>query len=184
MSTQEYGALSGVTQETRGKPSLRELLRSLIEQNRKASKDAVFKLFKGALEDDVDDVRMPADSYFVVTAKYWFTHNYDSIRREREPLAVRQQRQKERDERRRERVTVGTARHVETVNQQARVMLLEMVMPNGKTLGKCTGAECVEYGSWLGKWLGEVGKKVGPKRLVGDVMSEKQLLKMKSSLAK
>lgn len=49
--------------------------------------------------------------------------------------------------------------------------VLNLVVPNGKHLGDCTGAECMSFGGWFVR----VAEKVGPKRLVRDVLSEKQL---------
>jgi len=41
------------------------------------------------------------------------------------------------------------------------------IMPNGKPLHECTGAECVKFGNHFAK----IGKHVGPRRVVGKVMS-------------
>lgn len=54
---------------------------------------------------------------------------------------------------------------------------LELVMPNGKALAQCTGGECLRFGGWLAR----VGEVVGPNRLVGDVLGEKDLVKMVQS---
>jgi hypothetical protein len=51
---------------------------------------------------------------------------------------------------------------------------LELIMPNGKKLGQCTGTDCLRFGGWLSK----VGEAVGPTRLVGDVFSENDLAKL------
>jgi hypothetical protein len=47
---------------------------------------------------------------------------------------------------------------------------MELVTPNGKQLGGCTGSECMK----MGGWYIEVGRKVGAKK-VGDVLNESQL---------
>lgn len=46
--------------------------------------------------------------------------------------------------------------------------LLDFVMPNGKPLRNCTGAECTQAGGFFSK----IGKRVGPDSIVGDVLSE------------
>ena len=51
---------------------------------------------------------------------------------------------------------------------------LELVMPNGKSLGKCSGAECTAFGGWYAK----IAERVGPDRLVGDVLTNKDLARM------
>lgn len=55
----------------------------------------------------------------------------------------------------------------------AQVLML-LPMPNGKTLGQSTGDECIKAGGWLTN----VGKYVGPVGIVGERISEKQLVKM------
>lgn len=53
-------------------------------------------------------------------------------------------------------------------------VLMQLPMPSGKTLEKSTGEECVRAGGWLVT----VGKHVGPVGIVGERVSEKQLIKM------
>ena len=45
--------------------------------------------------------------------------------------------------------------------------LFNMIMPNGKALRECTGAECVQFGGYFIK----IGKAVGAKEIVGNVMA-------------
>jgi hypothetical protein len=51
---------------------------------------------------------------------------------------------------------------------------LDLVMPNGKPLKRCTGAECLRFGGWFTR----IGEAIGPKRFVGQVLSEKDILKL------
>jgi hypothetical protein len=55
----------------------------------------------------------------------------------------------------------------------AKIILLDLVMPNGKKLRDCTGNECGEFGGWLLKIKERVGSAI-----VGDELSEKQLAKI------
>jgi hypothetical protein len=69
-------------------------------------------------------------------------------------------------------------RVTEHVREQAEKMLLDLLMPNGKALRDCTGAECDRFGKadeQRGRWLQRVAAEVGPTRRVGDVLGEKQL---------
>lgn len=50
-------------------------------------------------------------------------------------------------------------------------VLMKLAMPNGKTLGESTGAECTQAGGWFR----EVGRKVGPTGIVSQKMTEQQL---------
>jgi hypothetical protein len=45
--------------------------------------------------------------------------------------------------------------------------LFNLMMPNGKPLHECTGAECVTFGGYFIK----IGDAVGPREIVGKVMS-------------
>lgn len=55
--------------------------------------------------------------------------------------------------------------------------LLDFPMPGGKTLAQSTGAECTKAGGWLVK----VGKRVGPRGIVGDMLSNAELKKLLKS---
>lgn len=184
MSTQEYGAVTGETRSARGKPSLFEMLRSLIKRNKKTSKDGIFELFTAEVEAEIGD--LPHDSYAMVMTKYWFTRNYDKA------LPIKTQnraKEKERQTRQTERATrlaAATAMHAATVQQQARVMLLDIVMRNGKKLRDCRGTECLKMGKEhtdQGNWLIAIGKEAG-KDLVGAVLSEAQVAKLKAEAAR
>ncbi len=48
---------------------------------------------------------------------------------------------------------------------------LSLIMPNKKTLARCTGAECILFGSWYVK----IGERIGPTQLVGRVLTNQDL---------
>jgi hypothetical protein len=56
-----------------------------------------------------------------------------------------------------------------------KLVLLSLVLPNGKTLGETTGAECVKLGPKVGRWLSTIGSRVSPTELVGKALTEKQV---------
>lgn len=59
--------------------------------------------------------------------------------------------------------------------------LLDFEMPNGKTLGQSSGAECEKAATYHGqrnKWLLAIAKKVGKRGIVGEVLSNADLKKM------
>ena len=71
----------------------------------------------------------------------------------------------------------------EHIRTEARVMLLDIVMPNGKRLRDCRGTECVKMGKVhieKGSWWIAIGQKAG-KEKVGDVLSEAQVAKLKAA---
>lgn len=58
-----------------------------------------------------------------------------------------------------------------------RMVLLDMVMPNGKALRDSTGKDCAKAGGWLAA----IAKKIKPADIVGKVLSEaevRELLKV------
>jgi hypothetical protein len=54
---------------------------------------------------------------------------------------------------------------------------LLLVMPNGKQLGCCTGAECACFGGFFAK----ISERVGATQLVGDVLTTRDLIEIANS---
>lgn len=55
-----------------------------------------------------------------------------------------------------------------------KMVLMDLVMANGKPLRDCTGRECSKFGGWLNKVAG----KIGANGVVGKNLSESDLQKM------
>ena len=73
------------------------------------------------------------------------------------------------------------AQHSDTVNAlKAKIKgrILKLVMPNGKALEHCTGAECVEFGGWYTT----IGERVGPMNLVGKVLTNAEVMQLLARL--
>src|SRR6516164_1704973 len=60
------------------------------------------------------------------------------------------------------------------VQEEAKLILLDLLMPNGKTLRNCTGADCECFGGWFTR----LAKHVPAKKLVGDVLNERDVRKL------
>jgi hypothetical protein len=60
---------------------------------------------------------------------------------------------------------------VEKAKSLIGVRLFNLMMPNGKPLHECTGAECVKFGGYFTK----IGNAVGPRKIVGKVMTASDL---------
>lgn len=73
------------------------------------------------------------------------------------------------------------ANREETAVEKAKALIgermLNLVMPNGKPLRDCTGAECVAFGSYFTK----IGQAVGPRRVVGKVLTADDLTRLLGS---
>ena len=59
------------------------------------------------------------------------------------------------------------------VHREAQVILMDLLMPNGKRLGDCTGTQCKKFGGWLTA----VAKVAGSKR-IADALSEGEVRKI------
>lgn len=60
------------------------------------------------------------------------------------------------------------AQVVSMIQKKAELMLMDIVLPNGKTLRESTGADCRKVGGWMA----EICKAVKPQQVVSDVLSE------------
>jgi hypothetical protein len=58
----------------------------------------------------------------------------------------------------------------EHIEKRAKLILLDLLMPNGKALRDCTGTDCRKFGGWFSR----IADRVGSKK-VGDVLSEKEV---------
>ena len=82
----------------------------------------------------------------------------------------------------RKRQTATSAEHIaqvkgrvaDRVREEAEKMLLDLEMPNGKPLRDCTGSDCARFGGWFKR----LADKVGPRKLVGNVLSEQDVRKL------
>ncbi|GEM_PF-5131432 len=143
----------------------RDLLKRLIEENPGADKATIHKTFR-------DEVRgEDGEEYLDSVIEYWFSNNYHSLvdpapRRER-PAAQKTDRVAEIREKVKTRI-----------RQEAQIILLDMVLPNGKPLRECTGTECSQLGTKVGAWLTKIAGKVKPSEVVGDVLDEAQVRKL------
>jgi response regulator RpfG family c-di-GMP phosphodiesterase len=79
----------------------------------------------------------------------------------------------------RERAAQVRSRVAERVREEAERILLDLEMPNGKLLRDCTGRDCKRFGGWYQRFA----EKVGPRKPVGDVLSEQDVRKLYDAAA-
>ena len=137
----------------------RELLKRIMEDHPKWDKDRVLQTFLTEVSDN--------RRYFETIVEYWFANNFHSlVERPSSPHRFRQA------------VTTATVDVRQKVEQQieqkAEVMLLDMLMPNGKMLRDCTGAECSKLSTKIGGWLLRIAKRIKPTQTVGSALNEAQ----------
>jgi hypothetical protein len=141
--------LSGATRQSWRNANPRVLVRSIIERHPGLDRQRQFEIF---LLEASEEVKINA-------MLYCFNNTCASYQK---------QTKEKRD-------AAKQKRDAEVVAIKQRIQLLSLVMPNGKRLADCTGSECVQFGGWALK----VGERVGPNRLVGDVLTEAQLRKIR-----
>jgi hypothetical protein len=151
------GAL-GATRQTWRVKSVRDLLAEIITANPQATNRVLLEKFVQHLREDED--------YFLASAEYAFDNALRALRREQNrPSAAA------RAARAAEKAKVAAAHAKLVARIKSNVVLLGMRMPNGKALRDCSGEECRHFGGWYTR----VATAVGPTRLVGEVLSEKQV---------
>ena len=154
MSNVEYHGVTGAKRATWRSVNPRELLRRIIDGKPKADEAKWRESFWKEIEDDKD--------YLQAIVEYWLDNNLRSLS---DPKLARR--------------THGLQKQAissvkATVAQRIRTTLLELKMPNGKTLGNCTGMECAKFGGWLT----EVGNVVPASTKVADHLSEDEVRKL------
>lgn len=162
---EEMSGVRGAKVQTWKATNPRQLLKRIIEENPGSDRVALLHIFRDTMwrEDEAED-------YVDVIVEYWFANNYHSLVGP-QPVADRvgtRRRTADMAERISERLTAKIA-------EEAKIALLEMVLPNGKQLRQCSGAECKAMAPRIGGWLSRVAGKVGSKKLVGDVLTEESV---------
>jgi hypothetical protein len=151
----------GHTRSTwRDESHLRGLLLKLKNKRPNATRKELEDLFMSAAQ---------ADAAMVDEAlRYAFDNHFKSLNE-----SVQPQRQPQRKAAPAVSAFVSDDEVVAAKVRFAKIILLDLVMPNGKKLRDCTGNECGEFGGWLLKIKERVGSAI-----VGDELSEKQLAKI------
>jgi hypothetical protein len=129
-----------------------------------AEADEERKLFWNVVED--------SDDYLREIANYWLDNNLRSLLNDNNP--AHRAEAKERKEPVEKKTTAeAKTKMQEHVKREARIILLSMITPNGKTLAQCTGEDCSRFGGW---YL-ELAKAVPADTKVGDALSEDEVHK-------
>src|SRR6266567_6445738 len=147
--------IRGSTRATWSDQSARDLLRRLIEQNPRAGKDRLEKLFHEAARDN--DKVLDSILLKVFTDEY---RSWQVYRARVEPADIA-------------RVTREAAERVAytaKLGTVAQLALLQLTMPNGKLMRNCTGTDMKTFGGAYAR----IGRKCGMKT-VGQVLNEAEV---------
>jgi hypothetical protein len=158
---------TGAKVATWHKPNARELLVKIVKENPGADEEAIYHAF--ATE---------CGAYFPEIVRYWVRNNLRSLQTKPAgqgfAIVVEAPQPKQSLA---EPVTVDAiAKSKAKVKDRARdLVLLDLVMANGKPLRDCTGAECKALGPKMGAWLTRIGEAIKPNQKAGDALSEEQV---------
>ena len=150
------------------KENPRDVFLRLHRDHPNSSAAALTKLFLKEIEDDPD-----REGYINTIVEYWARNTLTSITSQNgKGKGIKH-------------VVRNASKPLPTVadavaQAKARVVqrLSATIMPNGKPLGECTGAECLRMGSeqtLLGKRLIKIGNKVGTRQRVENALDEDDL---------
>jgi hypothetical protein len=153
------GAKRASYRETNPRPLLKTIMQQSTDE--KVWRDK----FWSEVEDDKD--------YLRAILAYWLDNTIRSILNEKPPEeAVPYTARIKAGQRTTQptRQQVKNALHAQ-VERQVKIALLKLEMPNGKTLGECTGNECKRFGGWYAV----LAKKVPANATVGGTLSESEV---------
>ena len=154
----------GAKRQSMKRGSPRDLLKRLIEDNSGLGEPDILKLFRSEVLDNPDMVD--------AIVEYWYANNYRS-------LTIRPVVASEFKAKARVQAKAETAKRVEVLTKivkarAQRMVLLDMVLPNGKPLRDSTGKDCAKAGGWLSK----IAAKIKPNEVVGKTLSETQVRRL------
>jgi len=147
-------------------PTPLAILTKLASANPKLSDKQLRQLFWAEIRDDDDLLEAITSEWFVTARSAARSRVVSPVVRERRKVETKQLKDKTK------------AALVAGVRKVARIMLLDMVMPNGKKLAELTGTECAALGPQMNGFLTKVAARVKPNQKVGAVMSEDALWKL------
>lgn len=137
------------------------ILSHLREQSPKASAEILFLKWRDEIKDDEDMLS--------AALHHAFTNMLTAIDR----MSKKSLRGRVITEAEREKQETDVNQIIKTVKK---VVLMSLILPNGKALRYCTFAECAAAGGWFAK-VAKLGK---PNQIVGTVVTEEQLAKIKT----
>jgi hypothetical protein len=158
MTTDFNTGTYGAKRQSYSKASPRDLLKRLMGEHVGVAEHDLMKMFMELVRDDHD--------YLDAIVEYWFANNYRStVRRPTAPISPK--------------TSAAHAARVDKIKaaikvKATRMVLLEMILPNGKTLAASTGRDCSKAGGWLAK----IAKSIKPADVVGVVLSEAEVSKL------
>lgn len=134
----------------------RDIVLEAIKALPEGTRTERFEKFRSDLAELPDAYHRAVEFYFFVNMHDYFTTNRS---RGRDPLE-------------------RSSHHIQQVELvesiKAQIVILNLTMPNGKSMRDCTGAEMAKFGNRYQR----IAESVGKGKLVGDVLSEEDVRKI------
>jgi hypothetical protein len=174
----------GATRQTRRSPSTRAVLKALMDAvsdpHSLENRNSIWKRFLAFVRSK------DGQQHIDVIAEYWFTNQYRQMLVDY-PEPIEQITKRQETERAVQAAAEQTRERLqksvdEAIERRARTVLLDWILPNGKALRDCSGRECKEMSGRVGKWLGQIARRVKPREIVGDVLQEADVRKLFGSM--
>jgi hypothetical protein len=157
--------ITGAKRATWRREDTRPLLQTLVENNPRLDDEELFELLWQEVINDEKQLRS--------IVRYWYDLALLALRRSAPRASGRRQSARAAatpSPEQRARTDKVKEQLKERVTQEA-ILLLKLPMPNGKELGRCTGADCRTFGGWFTA----LADKVSARQIVGNALSEKQV---------
>jgi hypothetical protein len=137
----------------REKDNPRDLVIDVIRNNPSATRTEQFEKFRALLGDSPDEYQRAVDWYFFVNMQSYLTGTRSNTH---DPV---------------QRKNVQAASRAVVENIKAQIMMLDLMMPNGKPMRDCTGSDMATFGNRFQK----IAERVGKKAKVGDILAEEDV---------
>lgn len=173
---------TGANRQSHRSTATRPLLKKLMDKSPnphlKEERERIFEVFREKVMPRCEPkCQMRNTEHFEVLLEYWFTNNYNSLLAffAQPGAPSRQQRAVAKHAAKKKRTEQIKTAAVEAV---AQIVLLDLMLPNGKALRECTGLECRQLGRKVGSWLVRIADQIKPDQIVGNVLKEEEVRKL------
>jgi hypothetical protein len=158
--------ITGAKRQSWKAASPRDLLAKVVERYPNSNERFIRDMWERLIDED------SSGKYLAVVKEYWFANNYRSlviaspVDKPKRDAAI---------QRKAAAIKTGITAKIE---EKAKIILLDMVMPNGEKLRHCKISYCRKIGPKLGRFFTEIGRKYKPSEVVGQVLSEEEARQM------
>lgn len=130
-----------------------DFVRDVVKKNPGRSRTEQFEKFRSLLETNSDTYQRAVDWYFFVNMHASLN---TKIARPQDPV---------------QRAQVRERGNELVASIKAQLIILDLVMPNGKTMRDCTGTEMAKFGNRYHR----IAERVGKAKTVGSILNEDQV---------